>query len=206
MVGTELGDFTSTIAFADGYLARGASRAVAAALSQHRDEHDGRDHRHRGRRAGAALTLNAPTVAGELAVARAAAAVASGRADAVLAGGVDELDPLVAEMLDALGDQGLRGEGAAFLVLEAAASARVRGAAVLGRISGAAWRSAAGATVGGGRRATSTRDRRRGGARRRDAGWLYVSASGDAERDAWEARVLAAALGAERPMAGSLGP
>src|SRR6185503_2286933 len=107
VIGSELGDFTSTIAFADGYLAKGpaglsallfpntvmntmaATTAIAVASRE------------------LSLTINVPTVAGELAVARAAAAVAGGRVDAVLAGGVDEVDPLVAEMLDALGDDGV---------------------------------------------------------------------------------------------------
>jgi 3-oxoacyl-[acyl-carrier-protein] synthase II len=205
VVGSALGDFTSTIAFADGYLTRGpaglsallfpntvmntmaATTAIAVASRE------------------LALTINVPTVAGELAVARGAAAVASGRADAVLAGGVDELDPLVAEMLDALGDDGLRGEGAAFLVLEAETVARARRAPCLGRIAGVAWRTIPAGPWGVGRRTTS---RAIADAMTRAGGeapkWLYVSASGDARRDAWEARVLATALGAPRPPAVSL--
>jgi 3-oxoacyl-(acyl-carrier-protein) synthase len=205
VVGSELGDFTSTIAFADGYLARGpaglspllfpntvmntmaATTAIAVGARE------------------MALTLNVPTIAGELAVARGAAAVASGRADAVLAGGVDELDPLVADMLEALGDGGLRGEGATFLVLEAEETARARNAAVLGRIAGVAWRALPAVPWGVGRRTAS---RAIGDALARagiDApGWLYVSASGDVRRDAWESRVLAEALGAHRAPAVSL--
>jgi 3-oxoacyl-(acyl-carrier-protein) synthase len=205
VVGSELGDYTSTIAFADGYLARGpaglspllfpntvmntmaATTAIAVAAQ------------------GPTLTLNVPTVSGELAVARAAAAVASGRADAVLTGGVDELDPLVAEMLQTLGDDGVRGEGATFLVLEAESAARARGARVLGRIGGATWRSLPARPWGVGRRAASQAigealDR----AGRPAPDWLYVSASGDARRDAWEARVLSAALGERLPPAVSL--
>jgi 3-oxoacyl-[acyl-carrier-protein] synthase II len=207
VVGSELGDFTSTIAFADGYLARGPSglsallfpntvmntMAATTAIAVSARE--------------LALTLNVPTVAGELAIARAAAAVASGRADAVLAGGVDELDPLVAEMLAALGEEGLRGEGATFLVLEAGLPARQRGAAILGRITAAAWRSLPARPWGVGRRGASRAIAdavgRAGG---RPPGWLYVSASGDTRRDAWEARVLATALGPRPPSAVSLAP
>jgi len=205
VVGSEMGDFTSTIAFADGYLARGpaglsallfpstvmntmaATTAIAVASRE------------------LSLTINVPTVAGELAVARAAAAVASGRVDAVLAGGVDELDPLVAELLDALGDEGVRGEGAAFLVLEAETAARARGATVLGRLTGTVWRSLPARPWGVGRRIASRAvEEALRHAGRPAPGWMYVSASGDGRRDAWEARVLSAALGARRPPAVSL--
>ena len=195
VVGSELGDFTSTIAFADGYLARGPAglsallfpntvmntMAATSAIAVGARE--------------LTLTLNVPTIGGELAVARGAAAVAGGRADVVVTGGVDELNPLVAEMLEALGDGGVRGEGAAFLVLEAEEIARSRGAAVLGRISGAAWRALATRPWGVGRHIASRAIAEAlGGAGRPSPEWLYVSASGDARRDAWESRVLAHAL------------
>src|SRR3989442_2773575 len=99
VIGAEFGDLRSTIEFVNGYLRPGpgglsallfpntgmntmaATTAIAVAAR------------------GLSLTLNAPTVAGELAVARAAAAVRSGRVEAVLAGGVDEIDPFLAELL-----------------------------------------------------------------------------------------------------------
>jgi len=205
VVGSELGDFTSTIAFADGYLARGASglsallfpntvmntMAATTAIAVASRE--------------LSLTLNVPGVAGELAVARGAAAVAGGRVDAVLAGGVDEIDPLVAEMLGALGDQPMRGEGATFLVLEAEATARARNAAVLGRIDGVAWRSLSARPWGVGRRAASRAiDAARARAGGAAPGWVYGSASADTALSAWESRVLRAALGADLPAA-SLG-
>jgi 3-oxoacyl-[acyl-carrier-protein] synthase II len=201
VVGTELGDFTSTIAFADGYLSRGfaglspllfpntvmntmaATTAIAVVARE------------------LTLTLNVPTVAGELAIARGAAAVASGRADAVLAGGVDELDPLVGDMLDVLGDRDVRGEGATFVVLEAESAARERGATVLGRIRSVARRALPARPWGVGRRTVSravTEALERAELAR--PGWIYASASGDAERDRWEAGVLSAALdGAAAP-------
>ena len=206
VVGSELGDYTSTIAFADGYLARGPAglsallfpntvmntMAATTAIAV-------------GAR-GLTLTINAPTISGELAVSRAAAAIAGGRADAMLAGGVDELDPLVAEMLDALGDDGVRGEGAAFLVLEAETAARARGAVVLGRIAGAAWRSLPARPWGVGRRVASRAiGEALAHAGRSTPDWLYASASGDRPRDAWESRVLVAALGSRRVPSVALG-
>jgi 3-oxoacyl-[acyl-carrier-protein] synthase II len=205
VVGSELGDFTSTIGFADGYLSRGASglsallfpntvmntMAATTAIAVAARE--------------LALTLNVPTVAGELAVARGAAAVAAGRADAVLAGGVDDVDPLVNEMQEALGDRDVRGEGATFLVLEAEAAARARGARILGRLAGAAWRSLPARPWGVGRRPESRAIAAALASAGIDApGWIYRSASGDAERDGWEARVLGAALGGAAPPAVSL--
>jgi 3-oxoacyl-[acyl-carrier-protein] synthase II len=200
VVGSGLGDFASTIAFADGYLARGAAglspllfpstvmntMAATTAIAVGARE--------------LTLTVNAPTIAGELAVARGTAAVASGRAPAVLAGGVDTLEPLVAEMLRALGDDSRRGEGAAFLALEAEDAARARGATIHGRITATAWRALPAAPWGVGRttrsRAIAQAVERAGGVA---PGWVYASASRDGRRDAWESRVLAAALPATPP-------
>jgi hypothetical protein len=88
-----------------------------------------------------APTLNAPSVAGELAVARGAAAVAAGRVPAVLAGGVDEVAPLVERALDELGASAqVRGEGVTLLLLETAESAAARGVTPLGEIAKLAFR------------------------------------------------------------------
>ena len=208
VVGTEFGDLASTHAFADGFLARGTAGlsallfpntvmntmvATTAIAVGARDM---------------ALTLNAPTVAGELAVARAAAAVASGRVPAVLAGGVDELDPVVERQLVHLGlGRERRGEGAAFVVLEPRAAARARGATVLGEIGGAAWRALRARPWGVGRTRRShaiAAALRAAAAQPGDVGWVYASGSRDAARDRWEAAVLGAVLGAEAPVS-SLG-
>ena len=208
VVGTEFGDLASTQAFADGFLARGpaglsallfpntvmnamvATTAIAVGARE------------------MALTLNAPTIAGELAVARAAAAVASGRVPAMLAGGVDELDPVVERELTHLGlGAERRGEGAAFVVLEPRAAAHARGATVLGEISAAAWRALPARPWGVGRTRRSRAIRealRAAGARPTDVGWVYASGSHDQARDRWEADVLRAALGTKAIVA-SLG-
>ena len=204
VVGTEFGDLASTHAFADGFLARGpgglsalmfpntvmntmvATTAIAVGARE------------------LALTLNAPTVAGELAVARATAAVASGRVPAVLAGGVDELDPVVERELERFGfDAERRSEGAAFLVLEPRVAAEARGAPVLGEISAAAWRALPARPWGVGRTCRSPAIEavlEAAGARAADLGWVYASGSCDDARDRWEEQVLGAALGSEAPV------
>ena len=127
VVGTELGDLRSTRDFADGYRARGPAglsallfpgtvmNTMAAATSIALQARE------------LSLTINAPGIPGELAVARAAASIAAGRAERLLAGGVDELDPYVVETLGTMGVEARgRGEGAAFLMLEALDAVRAR--------------------------------------------------------------------------------
>jgi len=208
VVGTEFGDLRSSIEFVDGYLDRGPAglsallfpntvmntMAGAAAIAVSIKE--------------MSLTLNAPTIAGELAVARAAAMIGSGRLAAALAGGVDEMDPRLRGWLAALGATSeMRGEGATFLVLESRTAAGIRGARVLGTIRGAAWGALPAPPGGVGRRSTShaIAEALEGAqAHPEEIGWGYGSADGDRARADWEDRLLATALGSHRPPMTSL--
>jgi 3-oxoacyl-(acyl-carrier-protein) synthase len=209
VLGTEHGDLHSTIEFADGYLRAGPAglspllfpntvmntMAAATTIAV-------------GTR-GPSVTLNVRTVGGELAVARAARTVASGRLDVSLAGGVDVRNPVVDSALAELGaGSEARGEGATVLVLEALEHARARGASPIGEILGAAWRGLAARPNGVGRRVES----RAIAAALAEAGvapgaitWVYGSASGDGSRDAWECGLLSRALGSGATVA-SLAP
>jgi 3-oxoacyl-[acyl-carrier-protein] synthase II len=208
VLGTELGDFRSTIAFADGYVAGGAAGLSALLFPNTVMNTMAASATIAVRAREMALTLDAPTVAGHLAVGQAAAAVAAGRVPAALAGGVDELVDLVHEQMQGLGDTARWGEGAAFLVLEPLAAARARGARVLGEILSADWRSLPVRPHGVGRTAASravAESLARAGLAPSDIGWLYDSANGDALRDAWERHILAAALGSAPPAASLAG-
>jgi 3-oxoacyl-(acyl-carrier-protein) synthase len=119
-------------------------------------------------------------------------------------GGVDELGPVVEHELMRLGLAGeRRGEGAAFLVVEPRATARARGATVLGEVTAAAWRALRTRPwgVGRGRRSQAIEAvLRAAGVHASDIGWVYASGSRDEPRDRWEQAVLDAALGAAPPV------
>jgi 3-oxoacyl-[acyl-carrier-protein] synthase II len=216
VVGTELGDFRSSEAFARGYLDRGPAglsplifpntvmntMASMAAIAI-------------GAR-GPSVTLNQLTVAGDLAVARAVALVQAGRAEAVVAGGVDEIYEVtylrLAELgalspMRGTGAEGCRpyepthngpvlGEGATFLVLEELAGARRRGATILAEVAEAAWGTvpAAAHTARPARPDVGSpvcrllRDHR-------DLRRCYGSGNGDPGIDDWEHALLARDLG-----------
>jgi 3-oxoacyl-[acyl-carrier-protein] synthase II len=208
IVGTELGDLRTTLAFADGYLRGGpgglspllfpstvmnamaASTTIAVAAR------------------GMALTLNASAVAGQLAVARAVAAVGAGRLDMALAGGVDEVAPAVRRILAEVGAaHDLRGEGATFVVVEAEDRAVARGARVLGEIRGAASRALRARPHGVSRVAEPRAVRAAlavAGCEARGIRWILGSASGDGPRDDWERRLLDAAFAPASPPVSSL--
>jgi 3-oxoacyl-(acyl-carrier-protein) synthase len=203
VIGAEFGDLSSTIEFVDGYLRRGPgglsallfpntvmnTMAAATAIAV--------------RARDLSLTLNAPTVAGELAIARATALVRAGRADAVLAGGVDEFDSVLAELLVEGGAPSeTRGEGAGFVVLESLDAAAARGARVLGEITGASWRALRARPYGVSRGAASRAIAAaldEAGVSAGDIARVWVSASGDGPRDRWEQAILEEALRPARP-------
>ena len=159
VVGTEHGDFTSSRDFAQGFLRHGPAglspmifpntvmnaMAATAAIAI-------------GAKA-PSITVNQATLAGDLAVARGTRLIVDGHADAVVAGGVDELFPEVYRRLAEMGalspmqsraPEGCRpfaadhngpvlGEGATFLVLEELTMARARGARIIAEIAEVAW-------------------------------------------------------------------
>jgi 3-oxoacyl-[acyl-carrier-protein] synthase II len=160
VVGTEFGDLRSTEAFASGFLRKGplglspllfpntVMNAMAGATSIALGLK------------GPMLTLNQPGVAGEVAVARAIALIAAGRASAVIACGVDELFATLYETMALLqvssprdgGEEACRpfdrrhngpvlGEGATALLIESPAHARARGASILAEVQSARWGS-----------------------------------------------------------------
>ena len=165
VVGTEFGDFRSSGEFATGFLKRGPSGlspmlfpgTVMNAMSAAASIAIGVK--------GPAVTVNQGTVAGEVALARGAALVACGHAEAVLAGGVDELCcPVYQRLAHELGVlspmrrpdgrrdgvEGCRpyapdhngpvlGEGATFVVLEDGEVASARGATILAELRAARW-------------------------------------------------------------------
>jgi 3-oxoacyl-[acyl-carrier-protein] synthase II len=219
VLGSHWGDFRSSESFALGFLERGilglsplvfpntvmnamaAQVAIAVGVR------------------GPMLTLNEVDVAGELAVARGAALIASGRASAVLAGGSDELSPILYRELSRLrtmsqaepGPEGCRpfdrrasgtvlGEGATFLVLEAADAALARGAQVYGELTGAAWGNLPAPAHGF--PAPRRRDPRTvhralaaAGVPCEAVGAAYLTGSGHPEQDACELDLVARALG-----------
>ena len=216
VVGTEHGDFRSSEEFATGFLRRGpiglsplifpntvmnTMASVAAIVI--------------GAKA-PSVTLNQPTVAGDLAIARAAALIRAGRAVAVVAGGVDEICEVVYRRLAEMGAlspmrrdgaEGCRpyepahngpvlGEGATFLVLEDLVSARRRGATILAEVVDAAWGTVPAAPHGA-RPARADRGSpvrrllRPHGQPRPHFRRCYGSGNGDPGIDDWEGALLA---------------
>lgn len=217
VIGSEYGDFRSGSEFFNGFVSRGPaglspmlfpstvmnSMAAVAAIVL-------------GAKA-PSVTFNQATIAGDVAVARAAALIAGGRADAVVAGGVDEIFSDVYRNLVRLGalspmggglPEGCRpyapdhngpvlGEGATFLVLEEREVARARRAAIRAEVLGAAWGGipVAPHTAPAGRRDTRAIARRALGQAGVEAGSLarcYGAGNGDPELDDWEVRLLEA--------------
>lgn len=218
VVGTEYGDFTSSRDFAQGFLRRGPAglspmifpntvmntMASIAAIAV-------------GAKA-PSITVNQGTLAGDLAVARGARMITDGRADAVVAGGVDELFEDVYRRLCEMGalsprygpgPEGCRpfapdhngpvlGEGATFLVLEEWAAARARGARILAEIVETAWGNVPVAPHTGrpGRADSASAVARLVRARAPEGlARCYGAGNGDPVVDDWECALLARDLG-----------
>lgn len=216
-VGSEYGDFRSGAEFFSGFLRRGPgglspmifpntvmnSMAAVVAIAM--------------RAKAPSVTVNQATVAGDLAVVRGAALIASGRADAVIAGGVDEIFSDIYRGLCALGAlspmaggarEGCRpyapdhnglvmGEGATFLVLEEMEAARARGATIHAEMLGSAWGSipVAPHTAPVSRpdaHQTVQRALEQAGVAPASLGRSYGSGNGDPALDDWEIRLLEA--------------
>jgi 3-oxoacyl-[acyl-carrier-protein] synthase II len=217
VVGSEYGDFRSGAEFVDGFLSRGPAglspmtfpstvmNSMAAVAGIAIDAK------------ATSVTLNQATVVGDLAVARGAALIADGRAEVVIAGGVDELFSETYRNLARLGalspmggsaPEGCRpyavdhngpvlGEGATFVVLEEREAARARGASIRAEILGAAWGAipVAPHTAPVHRRdarAIARRALAQAGIEAAALARCYGSGNGDPALDEWELRLLEA--------------
>src|SRR5262249_17733444 len=170
------------------------------------------------------ITINQATVAGDLAIARAIGLIRAGRAEAVVAGGVDDLCEIVYLRLSELGvlsppaghgQEGCRpytaahngpvlGDGATFVVLESLTTARARGANALAEVTDAAWGSVPARPHGASPRADKRSPVHRALTRHRAAGSTfarcYGSGNGDPALDDWECALLARDLDSSAPL------
>jgi 3-oxoacyl-[acyl-carrier-protein] synthase II len=223
VIGSEYGDLRSTEAFDVGFLRRGprglraflfpntVMNAIAGTVSIALGVK------------GPMLTLNQPGVAGELAVTRAIALLAADRAPAVIACGVDELFPLLYNVLGLLnvpsprggGEEActpfdqrhngpILGEGATAIVLETLEHAQARGAPILAHVRSANWgrlparpyRYPAPAQL---HHRLLDRTLTAAAAPPKTIDVAYLSGSGDPEQDTAELALMAGVFGSDGP-------
>jgi 3-oxoacyl-[acyl-carrier-protein] synthase II len=219
VLGSYWGDLRSSEAFASGFLARGPlglsplvfPSTVMNAMAAHVAIALGVR--------GPMLTVNDLGAAGDLAVAQGVGLLRARRATAVLAGGVDEICPIVYRELARLGalstappgPEGCRpfdrrgngtvlGEGATLLLLETAEAAAARGARVYAELAGAAWgslphRARPRREPGRGGTATVTRALAEAGLPASAIDLAYLTGAGEPRQDACELELVGRSLG-----------
>lgn len=228
VLGSEFGDLRSTEAFESGFLRRG-QRGLSAFLFPNTvmNSMAGTVSIAMGLK-GPMLTLNQTGVAGELAVARAMMLIAAGRAPAVVVCGVDELFPVLYDLLDHLNvpspqngaEEGcypfdqrhngpVLGEGATALILETLEHAQLRGAPIIAEVYSARWgalparphRYPESSQVVGCLLEQALMDAT---ATAQDIQVAYLSGSGDPQHDESELALLHTAFGSHCPMVTSI--
>jgi 3-oxoacyl-(acyl-carrier-protein) synthase len=227
VLGSDYGDIRSIEAFFSGFVARGPlglsplvfPSTVMNAMAGHAAMAVGAR--------GPMATINQPGVSGEIAIARAVSLIRSGRAPAALAGGVDEVCPILYRELarrgtlspgrrgategcwpfDRRANGTVLGEGATVLLLEAEAHADARGARAYAELGDVVVGTLPSAARRVGRHPGILGDALEvGGLGRGAVDVVYLTGSGDPALDAVELGLLAPLSGSPAQAARWPGP